>query len=339
LDEHSTLTNHSAVSRDSAINESDILRAAEILRTGGLVAFPTETVYGLGADADQEAAVRKIFAAKGRPADHPVIVHLHQAAEIRDWAIDIPAAAWNLAEAFWPGPLTMILKRGSRAKDVVTGGLETVGLRVPRHPVAQELLKLLGGAIAAPSANRFGRVSPTTAEHVRQGFGDSLDLILGGGDCQVGLESTIVDLSGPAAAILRPGYVTAEQIEAVLGMPLAEANEHSPRAAGRLASHYAPQARVEIVAPADMAGRYAALFRAGQRAAVLGGPADAAIPVTSRMALPADAESYAQQLYSILRAIDDAGFDVALVSLPAEEGLGTAIADRLRKAAGPRDGV
>ncbi|HUE70137.1 MAG TPA: L-threonylcarbamoyladenylate synthase [Pirellulaceae bacterium] len=316
-----------------------IIRAAEILRAGGIVAFPTETVYGLGAAADQEAAVRRIFAAKGRPADHPVIVHLLQASDIQDWAIEIPPAAWKLAEAFWPGPLTLILKRSSRAKDAVTGGLGTIGLRVPGHPVAQELLKRFGSAIAAPSANRFGRVSPTTAEHVRREFGDTLDLILDGGDCQVGLESTIVDLGGRAPAILRPGNVTAEQIETALGMPLAEANEHSPRAAGRMASHYAPQAKVEIVMPHEVAARYGALTAAGKRVVVIGGPPDAAIPQEARIRVPIAADAFAQQLYAVLRAVDDAGFDVALAILPAEGGVGTAIADRLRKAAGPRDGA
>lgn len=315
-----------------------ILRAAEILKSGGLVAFPTETVYGLGADADQEMAVRKIFAAKGRPVDHPVIVHLVQAGEIRNWAIDVPTAAWKLAEAFWPGPLTMILKRSNRALDVVTGGLDTVGLRVPRHLVAQELLKQFGGAIAAPSANRFGRVSPTRAEHVRQEFGDTLDLVLDGGDCEVGLESTIIDLSGSSPAILRPGYITAEQIEEVLALRLSEATEHSPRAAGRLASHYAPRARVEIVNAADVESRFAALNAAGERVAVLDAYSHLAIPAASRITIPAEVDAYAQKLYSVLRSVDEAGFDVALITLPKEVGVGTAIADRLRKAAGPRGG-
>jgi L-threonylcarbamoyladenylate synthase len=319
--------------------DRQVLHAAEILRAGGIVAFPTETVYGLGADADQESAVRKIFAAKGRPADHPVIVHLHRAGDITGWAIDIPPAAWKLAETFWPGPLTLILKRSSRARDVVTGGLDTVGLRVPRHPVAQELLARFGGAIAAPSANRFGRVSPTTARHVRLEFGDAVDLILDGGDCQVGLESTIVDLTGDAPVILRPGYVTAEQIQHVLGTPLGIPTDASPRCAGRLASHYAPQARVEIVAAHELESRYAALAATGLRVAVIGGSAGDSIPDTSRISFAQDVESYAQQLYSMLRAVDDAGFEVALVTLPPETGLGTAIADRLRRAAGPRGEV
>ena len=317
--------------------DRQISHAAEILRAGGLVAFPTETVYGLGADADQEGAVRKIFAAKGRPADHPLIVHLREPAAMGAWGRDIPPAAWKLADAFWPGPLTIVLKRSGRAREVVTGGLDTVGLRVPSHPVAQELLGRFGGAIAAPSANRFGRVSPTTAAHVRQEFEGALDLVLDGGDCQVGLESTIVDLSGAAPAILRPGFVTAEEIERVLGTRLVKAGEDSPRASGRLASHYAPQARVEIVESRAAAARCTELTKLGQRVAVLSSFFDAAVPAASRIEVPADEETYAQRLYALLRAVDDAGFDVALVTLPAEVGIGTAIADRLRKAAGPRE--
>jgi L-threonylcarbamoyladenylate synthase len=174
---------------------------------------------------------------------------------------------------------------------------------------------------------------------VRQEFGNALELILDGGDCEVGLESTIVDLSGSAPAILRPGFVTAEQIEIALQMPLAEANEHSPRAAGRMASHYAPQAKVEIVAPHELAARYGALTAAGKRVVVIGGPAAAAIPQEARIEVPDEADAFAQQLYAVLRSVDDAGFDVALAILPAEQGVGTAIADRLRKAAGPRNGV
>lgn len=320
----------------SASDDRQIDSAVEILRAGGLIAFPTETVYGLGADADQELAVRKIFAAKGRPADHPVIVHVYQPDDIKDWAIDVPPAAWKLAGAFWPGPLTIILQRSSRAKDVVTGGLDTVGLRVPRHTVARELLARFGGAIAAPSANRFGRVSATSADHVRQELGDGVDLILDAGDCEVGLESTIVDLSGGAPAILRPGYVTAEQIESALGIQLAKANEASPRAAGRLASHYAPEARVEIVTFQEVAPRYAALVAEGRRVAVLAGAEAAGVPAQVRIELPRDMELFARQLYSVLRQVDDAGYDVVLVTLPPEAGLGAAIADRLRKAAGPR---
>lgn len=311
--------------------------AAEILRAGGLVAFPTETVYGLGADADQETAVRKIFAAKGRPADHPLIVHLLAPDNLRDWAVEIPPAAWILADAFWPGPLTIILKRSRRAKDVVTGGLDTVGLRVPRHPVARELLVRFGGAIAAPSANRFGRVSPTTAEHVGQELGDRVELILDGGDCEVGLESTIVDLASPSPAILRPGYVTSDQIEAALGRSLRRPAADAPRSPGALPSHYAPRARVEVVADKEVRKRFAALVEAGKKTAVLGSRFAGQLPAEAVIPLPDDFEAAARGLYAALREADQRGCDVVLVTLPPEQGLGTAIADRLRKAAGPRD--
>src|SRR5688572_4079197 len=191
----------------------EIRKAADLLRAGGLVAFPTETVYGLGADAASEKAVARLYAVKGRPADHPVIVHLPEPHHAFRWARDLPSAAPELAERFWPGPLTLILKRSALAKDFVTGGQDTVGLRVPSHPVAQQLLKEFAGAIAAPSANRFGRVSPTTPAHVREDLGKDVDLVLEGGASEVGIESTIVDLSAGAAALLRPGHISKEALQ------------------------------------------------------------------------------------------------------------------------------
>jgi len=182
-----------------------------MLRAGELVAFPTETVYGLGADASSAAAVKKIFAAKGRPASHPVIVHIADMSELKHWAAEVPRAAWLLAEKFWPGPLTMVLKRAAHVHDVISGGQNTVGLRVPSHPVAQQLLKAFGGGIAAPSANRFGKLSPTTAAHVREELGDAVRIVLDGGACEVGIESTIVDLSREPPAILRPGRVSCDR--------------------------------------------------------------------------------------------------------------------------------
>jgi L-threonylcarbamoyladenylate synthase len=310
--------------------------AAAILRAGGLVAFPTETVYGLGADAENQAAVRGIFAAKGRPADHPVIVHLAAAAEITCWSDNIPPLAWLLAEKYWPGPLTLILPRSSRAKDVVTGGLKTVGLRVPSHPVAQALLREFGGAIAAPSANRFGRVSPTRAEHVRADFGDSLPLILDGGRCEVGLESTIVDFSGSEPVILRPGAITQEQVESVCGETLGSPDSNSTRCSGRLESHYAPRALVEIVPPEEMYVRAAELVKQGKKVAILGQP-DLTLPGgTELIMLGSDSTSQARMLYSALRKVDDLGCDVALACAPDPLGLGAALLDRLQKAAGPR---
>jgi L-threonylcarbamoyladenylate synthase len=314
-----------------------IRQAARVLRQGGLVAFPTETVYGLGADAENPEAIRQIFAAKGRPADHPLIVHLAAAEQLDRWASDIPAAAHLLAEAFWPGPLTMILKRSSLASDLVTGGLDTVGLRIPSHPVARELLTTFGGAIAAPSANRFGRVSPTTAEHVQSELAGRIDLILDGGPCQVGLESTIVDLSRGEPVVLRPGGVTVEQLTEVLGplgsLPAATA----PRVSGALESHYAPRTRLVLVPAARLAQQAEDLASAGQRVVVL--TADPQFPLSTaiqRIVWPADESSLASALYASLRAIDALDVDVALASLPAEQGLGQAIADRLRKAAAPR---
>lgn len=289
-------------------------RAARVLRTGGLVAFPTETVYGLGADAENVAAVRRIFAVKGRPADHPLIVH---ALDPWKWTLKPSAQALKVAEKFWPGPLTLILKRGPLIPDVVTGGQDTVGIRVPAHPLALALLRSFGGAVAAPSANRFGKVSPTTAEHVRQDLGDDVDLILDGGPCEVGVESTILDLSGKVPAILRPGGVTREQLEEVLERPVSCPKTGGPRASGRLKSHYAPRARV-VVAPAAELDALAAKERAaGLRVELI-------------------REPRARELYARLREADAKGADVVVVAAPPESGLGSAVADRLRKAAAAR---
>ncbi|MBI1844800.1 MAG: threonylcarbamoyl-AMP synthase, partial [Actinobacteria bacterium] len=226
---------------------SAIAGAVGVLRAGGLVAFPTETVYGLGADASNDEAVRRIFAVKGRPTDHPLIVHLGDADQLDAWAREIPSDARLLAAACWPGPLTLVLWRSSAVSDVVTGGRDSVGLRVPSHPVALELLRAFGGGVAAPSANRFGRVSPTTAAHVVADLGDDVDLVLDGGPCAVGVESTIVDLTGEAPMLLRQGGVSIETIEGVIGRAVIATAEGPARAPGMLAAHYAPTARVELV--------------------------------------------------------------------------------------------
>jgi L-threonylcarbamoyladenylate synthase len=318
-----------------------IRRAAEILRRGGLVAFPTETVYGLGADAENPQAVRAIFAAKGRPPDHPVIVHLADAGTLDEWAIDIPEAARRLAQAHWPGPLTMVLRRGPRASDLVTGGLATVGLRVPAHPVARQLLVEFGRAIAAPSANRFGRVSPTRAEHVRDEFAGAINLILDGGECQVGLESTIVDFSRGEPVLLRPGAITADQLAKVLGPVAPRPTADAPRVSGSLATHYAPRARVELLKQAEIAARARELTEQGLKVAVLTRAAEA-VPCPAdviSILLPDDDRELARVLYSDLRSVDELGCDAVLTSLPAEKGIGAAIADRLRRAAGPRNGT
>ena len=207
----------------------DIARAAHILRSGGLVAFPTETVYGLGADASSASAMAKLYAVKRRPADHPVIVHFASADAAFGWAREVPESARKLAKAFWPGPLTLVLKRSQKAHDFVTGGQDTVGLRLPSHPVARELLQLIGRGVAAPSANRFGRVSPTTAAHVRADLGADVDLVLEGGPTEVGIESTILDLSGAGPVLLRPGRISRQELEQVVGSPVVEKSAGSPR--------------------------------------------------------------------------------------------------------------
>ena len=236
-------------------SEADYTRAVELLQAGELVAFPTETVYGLGADAANPEAVAKIFAAKGRPADHPLIVHLAGHDAVDHWAEQVPAVAWELMETFWPGPLTLILKKQSWVPDAVTGGQDTVGLRVPGHPVALELLRRFAAitgehaGIAAPSANRFGRISPTTAAHVEEELGEQISLILDGGPCKVGIESTIVDCSREEPAILRPGHILPEHLAAVFGRQVAiQTATGAPRVSGSLVAHYAPQTPMRVVA-------------------------------------------------------------------------------------------
>lgn len=302
---------------------ADVARAAECLAAGGLVAIPTETVYGLGADAGNEAAVARVYAAKGRPAGHPVIVHIAAAAELAHWAAHIPHVAATLADACWPGPLTLLLRRAPGVSDTVTGGRDTVGLRVPAHPLTLELMARSGRAIAAPSANRFGRVSPTTAAHVLADLGDRLDpatdVILDGGPCPVGVESTIVDCTTEPPQLLRPGGISAEDVEHLIDADLA-AGDGPARAAGMLATHYAPRARVELVEDAATAERRVAdLLLTGPRALVLDGGDDLV--------------AAARQLYSRLRAADDDGADVIVAVLPPARGLGHAIRDRLAKAA------
>ena len=310
-------------------------QAVSILRAGGLVAFPTETVYGLGADAGNPDAVARIFAAKGRPADHPLIVHLGSADLLDDWAIDIPPLARTLATACWPGPLTIVLKRAARVPDAVTGALPTVGIRVPAHPLALELLRAFGDGIAAPSANRFGTVSPTTAEHVRAGLGDRVDLVLDGGPSNVGVESTIVDLSGiatPGPAILRPGGLPREVLEAIAGEPIPVREGGEVRAPGMLASHYAPDARLLLVPPAEQAARAASLRAAGRRVGVLAFEPGSAMADATIVDLGSTEDEAARRLYAAIRELDET-CDVILAWPPEERGLGLAIADRLRRAA------
>ena len=326
----------------------DIAAAVDVLRRGGLVAFPTETVYGLGADAANPAAVGRIFAVKGRPRSHPLIVHLAELTAIKDWAAEVPPDAWALAEAFWPGPLTLILPRADHVPDAVTGGAATVGLRVPNQPLALELLEAFGGGIAAPSANRFGRVSPTTAAHVRADLGGDVDLVLDGGACAVGVESTIVDLSWGGPRVLRLGGLSVEALSDALGHPVvvSAVAGGQPRqsgglgaaeavaAPGTLPSHYAPAARVEVLAADAVADRAAALLRQGRRVGLLAPRRISGLPDGLDALPPAGRpQDYARCLYQRLREADRRGLDVLLAVPPPETGIGAAVADRLRRAA------
>ena len=304
----------------------EIRRAVEVLREGGLVAFPTETVYGLGADAANERAVARLFAVKGRPANHPVIVHFASPERAFAWAREVPDEARRLAARFWPGPLTLILRRSSLAKDFVTGGQDAVGLRVPSHPVAQALLKEFGQGVAAPSANRFGRVSPTAAAHVREDLGKDVDLILEGGPGEVGIESTILDLSGGRAVLLRPGGIGQQELEKILAVQ--PKGEVSPRHSGGLERHYAPRTPARLVQAQDLDKQIAALK---DRVAVLAfSRPDERVDYWLRM--PRDPAAYAQRLYAALRELDTAGCEWLLVEAPPDTPAWDAVRDRLLRA-------
>ena len=306
----------------------EVRRAAEVLRRGGLVAFPTETVYGLGADASSAAAVARLYAVKGRPAGHPVIAHFPSAVNAFTWATAVPDGARRLAERFWPGPLTLVLPRSAKAQDFITGGQDTVGLRVPSHPVAQELLKVFQGAIAAPSANRFGRVSPTPAAHVRADLGAAVDLVLEGGPSEVGIESTIVDLSRGEPVLLRPGGISKADLETALGRPLSDKTSESPRHSGGMERHYAPRTPARLVPSYDLDKHIA---RLKDKVAVLAfSRPDERVDFWLRM--PMDAPAYAAKLYGALRELDDAGCAEILVEAPPGGPDWAAVLDRLRRA-------
>ena len=309
---------------------AEVRRAAQILRAGGLVAFPTETVYGLGADAANPQAVKKLYAVKRRPAEHPVIVHFVSAEEAFAWGRETPESARLLAKKFWPGPLTLILKRSALAQDFVTGGQDTVGVRVPSHPVAQELLKAFSGAIAAPSANRFGLVSPTTAAHVRDDLGSDADLVLEGGPSEVGIESTIIDLSGTSPVLLRPGHISKDALESIVGA-IEEKTADSPRHSGGLERHYAPRTPARLV-PAHALDREIAQGK--DKVAVLAfSRPDERVDYWLRM--PRDPQAYAQRLYAALRELDTAGCERILVEAPPDSAEWAAVRDRLKRACGP----
>ena len=328
---------------------SAIEHAARKLEQGELVAFPTETVYGLGADAENPEAVAKIYTAKGRPSNHPVIVHLAPGADIDYWASDVPPQARKLIDAFWPGPFTLILKRAPQIPDAVSGGQDSIGLRCPSHPVAQALLRQFRsgkGGLAAPSANRFGHVSPTTAQHVRDEFGagseSPLACILDGGQSEVGIESTILDLSrisshGPV--LLRPGHIGVAQIAAVLGIEPRMPDAAAPRASGTLEAHYAPSTPVALVAAEEAADTAARLHEAGCSVAFLSRTVAFLPQVRAQLRLAASPEGYAHALYAGLRAMDDANADIILVeALPQDSGW-HGVNDRLRRAAHDSLGV
>jgi L-threonylcarbamoyladenylate synthase len=323
----------------------EMAQAAAILESGGLVAFPTETVYGLGADAENPAAVAAIYAAKGRPQDHPVIVHLAPGAELDYWATDIPDEARQLAAAFWPGPLTMILKRAPHIPAAVSGGQDTVGLRCPSHPVAIALLQAFKGGrggIAAPSANKFGNVSPTTAQHVRDEFGadGTVKAVLDGGQSQVGIESTIVDLSRLAShgpVLLRPGQVSAEAIAAVIDRLPCAPDAAAPRASGTLESHYAPHTPVAMQDSATLKTTLGKLQLAGRKVALIH---YSDLPgAHAEVRLPASPDGFAHALYASLRAMDATGADLILVEAPPQDDAWLGVNDRLRRAAHGSSGI
>jgi L-threonylcarbamoyladenylate synthase len=335
--------------------EEHIARAAAVIRAGGLVAFPTETVYGLGADALNEDAVRKIFLAKERPADDPLIVHIAHAQQLTQLARQIPQRAWDLAEKFWPGPLTLVLPKTDRVPPVTTGGLDTVAVRAPAHPVAQKLLERSGVPIAAPSANRFGRPSPTTAQHVWEDLDGRIDLIVDGGPTPIGVESTVLDLTQEPPMVLRPGGVTLEELREVLSeVRLLNSSEAAKRSPGTRYRHYAPRARVLLV---EQGAAEAALKRlSGKRVGVLvhrdltprppsrsgkgelpsprrGGAGGEVIVIQ----MPRSLRDYARRLFAVLRELDAQGVDVIIVEKLEERGLGRAIMDRLRRASSEKN--
>lgn len=327
-------------------SSSQIDRAAAILRSGGVVAFPTETVYGLGADARNPEAVARIFSVKGRPQDHPVIVHIPGMDYLTRWARNVSPHVWTLARTFWPGPLTLIVERAPGVPDAVTGGQDTVGLRVPSHPAAQALLHAFVGGdggrrldaaghgydgVAAPSANRFGRISPTTAAHVRADLGDDVDMILDGGPCEVGIESTIVDCSRGDLVLLRPGGISAEQIALAAGVEPRPADAAAPRAPGTLAAHYAPNRRLVLATAAQWNH---VLAQTSTRRAVLSlreqPPGDESV---RWIRMPGDPARAGHDLYANLRSLDDCDCELILVEAPPPGAQWDGVRDRLSRAA------
>lgn len=305
----------------------EIQRAATLLRKGQLVAFPTETVYGLGADAKNVQAIQQIFIVKGRPSDHPLIVHLADFSQLNDWVNSISEDAKRLAAAFWPGPLTLIMPRANGVSDFITGGQDSIGVRIPSHPVAQALLRSFNSGIVAPSANRFGHVSPTAAQHVQAELGESIPMILDAGACEVGIESTIIDLTNPQPRILRPGFITATQIEQILHKPiLIGQNQDKPlRVSGHLESHYAPQSPLKVVTNSE--------FVHATAATVIISFDDVNYDILRVIKMSRDPILYAHDLYAALRQADALNPDQILLEQVPNTDEWLAIRDRLGKAA------
>lgn len=324
-----------------------IQAAARKLEEGALVAFPTETVYGLGADAENPQAVAKIYVAKGRPANHPVIVHLAPHADVAYWAEEVPGEARKLIDTFWPGPLTLILKRAAHIPDAVSGGQDSIGLRCPSHPVAQALLQAFKGGkggVAAPSANKFGHVSPTTAQHVRDEFGTEslVSCILDGGQSEVGIESTILDLSRIAThgpVLLRPGHIGAARIAQVIGVEPRLPDAAAPRASGTLEAHYAPSTPVALVDAERLPVVLQQLTASGRRVALMRRMLAPLSDAVAQLELPCAPQDYAHDLYAALRAMDAAKADIILVEAPPSDDEWQGVNDRLRRAAHDSQGV
>jgi L-threonylcarbamoyladenylate synthase len=325
-----------SIARDT---QKQIQAAVDALRAGELVAFPTETVYGLGANASNPQAVRKIFELKGRPANHPVIVHIDDQKHLQRWVRDMPAEACALADKFWPGPLTLVLKRAPAVGDVITGGQDTVAVRIPSHPIARQLLNGFGGGIAAPSANRYGQVSPTRAEHVREEFGNGVKIVLDGGDCRIGLESTIVLCVGDVPRLLRPGSITLSQLRTVVPGIVSGADPSAPRAPGTTPRHYSPKTPVALVPSRRLVDVMREFTDEDEKVAVLSlRPPTTANRYMTWINAGSRPDIYARNLYTHLRTLDKLSCKVLLVEeVPAGEQW-DAIRDRLKRAAS-REGV
>jgi L-threonylcarbamoyladenylate synthase len=322
-----------------ADRDEDRDEAVRLLRAGKLVAVPTETVYGLAGDAANPAAVAAIFAAKGRPTHHPLIVHLPSGERTTRWARDIPPAAWRLAEAFWPGPMTLLLHKSEAVSDAATGGRDTIGLRVPAHPVLRQILVELDGGLAAPSANPYQRLSPTTAEQAMQGLGGRIDAVLDGGPCSVGLESTIVDLIGAVPRIVRAGPITRKQIEDALDAPVEFPEQHTTAVPGNIAVHYQPLTPLYVIANESLRSRIAQLDANARVAVAYHSPdlaadiAHHANAIIAREQLPLDKAGYARALYSVLHALDRSGAEAIWLERPPTAEDWRDVHDRLSKAA------